>query len=312
MSHANSADTSLENLALQARPWLVKLVDDYKRGVDEARQVAVLPETALEIGIDREERAAKSALGRVFGGERQVEGIHGLLNDEPGVRAKKERLAKERLAYLEQVPQFHAMLLCIRQSALVRAWATLEAFMEDVWTETLDCAGKKTRQGAFSSIVSGKDMRTDSKPGDVQVSMEFLVKHDFNLQNKLGTVLADRCTFKTVGGITRAYQAAFGWMTNRAAPAFPDPNALRAVEWKRHAIVHRGGIIDAEYAKKARLATSLIGGPLELSTEVVVDDINVITIQGAKLLGQLLLWLEAVEPQVGSATSKSDESIDTV
>jgi hypothetical protein len=207
------------------------------------------------------------------------------------------------LADLENVPQIRSQLLWIRQAALVRAWASLEAFMEDAWTQTLDHAGPALRQGAFTAVARSRDLGANSTFGDMQVKLGLLARHDFNLQNKIGTVLAEKCSFKTVDGITRAYKAAFGWKKGMAIPAFPAPDDLRRVEWKRHAIVHRGGAIDSEYAQKASLDASLVGKPLELTTGAVVDDLNVITVQGGTLLKVLLLWLEEVEPAVGKVRS---------
>jgi hypothetical protein len=121
-------------------------------------------------------------------------------------------------------------------------------------------------------------------------------------------VLAEKFSFKTVDGTTAAYKAAFGWKAGTVAPAFPDPSALRAVEWKRHAIVHRGGTIDDEYARKAGLDASLLGTPLELDTNAVVDDINTVVVQGGHLLARLALWLEAVEPVSASFKKRGNLS----
>jgi hypothetical protein len=304
------ADTSPENLAFHARPWLVRLGEDYKRGVDEARQVALLPEVALTIAVDREAASAAGALDEFLGqrtnapgSKKLATGIHGLLKDKPEVRAEKERIAKARLADLENVPRIRSQLLWIRQAALVRAWASLEAFMGDAWTQTLDHAGTALRQGAFTAVARSRDLGDAPSFGDMQVKLGLLARHDFNLQNKIGTVLAEKCSFKTVDGITRAYKAAFGWKKGLSTPAFSKPDDLRRVEWKRHAIVHRGGAIDSEYAQKASLDASLVGEPLALTAEAVVDDINVIAVQGGTLFKLLLLWLEEVEPAVGKVPS---------
>lgn len=289
-------DKSPENLALQARPWLVRLAEDYKRGADDARLVAVLPDLVMTIGVDRENAAALGVIRDLLGMKDVASGIHGLNKDNPKVRAEKERIAKERMADLEKHPQIHAWLLWIRHAALVRAWASLEAFAEDAWTESLNRAGRSVRQGAFASVAKARDLNESSNLSGMQISVGFLAKYDFNLQDKIGTVLAEKFSFKTVDGITAAYKAAFGWKAGTVAPAFPDPTALRAVEWKRHAIVHRGGTIDDEYASKAGLDTSLLGTSLEVDTNAVVDDINTVVVQGAHLLGRLALWLETVEP----------------
>jgi hypothetical protein len=229
--------------------------------------------------------------------------------DRPEVRAEKERIAKARLADLESVPQIGSQLLWIRQAALVRAWASLEAFMEDVWTETLDHAGQALRQGAFTAVARSRDLGGGQNFSDMQVKIGLLARYDFNLQNKIGTVLAEKCSFKTVDGITRAYKAAFGWKEGQPTPAFPQPDDLRGVEWKRHAIVHRGGSIDLEYSQKANLDTSLVGKPLSLTAEAVVEDINTITVQGGMLFKALLLWLEEVDPVASEASSTTREGV---
>lgn len=304
----SAEDTSPDNRAFQSRPWLVRLGQDYKRGIEEAGEVVLLPEVAIAIGVDREQAAAAGAIAGLLGSTSATSGIHNLLKDKPEVRAEKERIAKSRLAELDQIPHVHSLLLWLRQAALVRAWASLEAFMEDVWTETLNLAGQEIRQGAFSSVAGSKDLNGSSNLSDMQVKVGFLARYDFNLQNKIGTVLAEKCSFKTVDGIGRAYATAFGWKQGHAAPAFPDPKALRKVELKRHAIVHRGGTIDIEYARKAGIDAALIGKPLELTIEAVVDDINIVLAQGGQLLRQLLLWLEAVEPVVASPPGQTQSA----
>ena len=67
-----TGDTSPENLAFQARPWLVRLGGDYKRGIEEAGQVALLPEVAITIGVDREQAAAVGAIGEFLGSSSEV------------------------------------------------------------------------------------------------------------------------------------------------------------------------------------------------------------------------------------------------
>lgn len=300
-------DVSAENRALQARPWLGAIADDFKRGIDEARQVAVLPRLVITIGVDREHSAAATSFEGFLGKfTPQPAAIHSLLKNDPEVRAEKEKLAKARLADLEAVPQFHAWLRWIRQAALVRAWASLEALAEDMWTGALNRAGRKIRTGAFSAVLKSKELHPSTNLSDAHVRLSVLAQFDFNLQDKIGTVLAERCSFKTVDGIARAFRTAFGWSSTDKTPSFPDPVPLRRVEWKRHAIVHRGGAIDEEYAGKAGLADDQIGAPLELDTDTVIDDINVIVFQGGMLLGGLALWLEGIEPVVTPGTQSKD------
>jgi hypothetical protein len=276
------------------------------RGVDEARQVALLPEVVVTKSVEREAASAIAAVEQIVAQtplppEVKAAVAAQLRNAaaQPGVRMDQGLLVKARLADLDNVPQIRSWLLWIRQAALVRAWASLEAFMEDVWIETLNRSGREIRQGAFSALARSKDLDGSSNFAEAQLKIGLLAKYDFNLQNKLGTVLSEKCSFKTVDGIGKAYKVAFGWKAGW--PAFPDPAALRRVEWKRHAIVHRGGMIDSEYASKADLDESVVGKPLELTSEAAVADINTIQVQGGKLISGLLLWLEAVEPAVANA-----------
>lgn len=301
-------DNSPENRAFQARPWLVKLAEDYMRGVDEARQVALLPEVVVTKSVEREAASAIAAVEQIVAQTPLPPEVKAAVAAQlrsaaaqPGVRADQELLAKARLEDLDNVPQIRSWLLWIRQAALVRAWASLEAFMEDVWIETLNRAGREIRQGAFSAVAKSKELDGSSNFAEAQLKIGLLAKYDFNLQNKLGTVLSEKCSFKTVDGIGRAYKVAFGWKADRPTPAFPDPVALRRVEWKRHAIVHRGGMVDSEYAGKANLDDSVVGTPLALTSEGAVADINTIQVQGGKLISGLLLWLEDVEPAIAPA-----------
>jgi hypothetical protein len=296
------------DVALRARPWLASLAEDFRRGMEHARRSAITHDLVTSIGLEREFASVgavvNEVLGRIPNLPDQIRAslvkTAGEFEKVPGVKAEKERLARARLAELEANPATQPVLLWIRQAGLVRAWASLEALAEDMWTESLNRAGPGFRQGAFTSVLRAPDVEDSANLSGKQIQMSVLAKHGFNLSDKLGLVLAPKCSFKTVDGITNAFKAAFGWKKGTPPPSFPNSDELRRVEWKRHVIVHRGGTIDAAYVQSAGLPDEEVGKPLEIGPDAIFDDINLVQSQGGRLLGRLALWLDAVEP-IGSA-----------
>ena len=96
------------------------------------------------------------------------------------------------------------------------------------------------------------------------ISVGFLARHGFDLRNKLGSVLKPKFGFTSVSGILKAYQAAFGKISD--IEDVLNDSKLSDLETTRNLIVHRPGLVDDEF--KNRTGTTLkIGDPLIVSRE---------------------------------------------
>ncbi len=223
-----------------------------------------------------------------------------------GLSTKLEEIHSSLRGLLANSEGLGPMWRYIMQSGLVRAWAALEAMAEDLWTGALDRAGRRLRQEAFGSVnrATGDGQGIGRRTIDIAI----FAKHDFNLRDKLGTVLAPKVSFKTVDGISSAYKAAFGFDQKHPAPTFLDRKSLEPIEAMRHVIVHRGGVMDAQYAAKVRLDASMIGRPLDFKRETLDQAVGVVASQGLYLLMQTAVWLQTMDPVEPPEESAPPES----
>ena len=291
-----------QSASLNARLWLGQMSVDFQQGLNVAAFTAITLDAVIDQAIESEAIAANAAAETVLTRLRPhlppkftaTLPSHEELAQKPEIKKQREESFRKRLADAEADEHSGPLWLYIRQAGILRAWASLEALAEDIWVQSLNRAGKRFRQQAFQKVTA----TGESIPGlgNGQIDVSFLAKHDFNLSTSIGTILARKFSFKTVDGIVKAFKAAFGWDKNNPAPTFPDPVGLSAVEAKRHVIAHRGGIIDLEYATKAGLDQSEVGKPLRLDGESAVNDINLVLVQGAQLLGQTAVWLDKADP----------------
>jgi len=295
--------TEEQAAAIEARPWLGELTRDFYLGIETAQYIAITLDTVIDRTMRSEAIAMEEAIQTILvqlkpylrpNVNATFPTLEALAND-PAIKKQREENFRERLSEAENDPHASRLWLFIRQTGILRAWASLEALTEDLWVQSLNRAGRQFRQQAFQRVSAAPG---NEIPGLArkQIDISLLAQHDFNLSQVIGTVLAGKFTFGKVEAMEDAFKTAFGWDKHNPPPSFPDPKALRAIEDKRHVIAHRGGIIDAEYAGKAGLNASEIGKPLQLDGETAVNEINIVLAQGAQLLGQTAVWLNKIDP----------------
>src|SRR4051794_38769356 len=87
----------------------------------------------------------------------------------------------------------------------------------------------------------------------------------------MGTILKSRFSFTTLEGIRDAYRVAFSEDDDRVRAACGD-RALFRLSCVRNVLVHRGGVVDAEFARKMRnepiISGVSEGQPLPIDGEV--------------------------------------------
>jgi hypothetical protein len=141
--------------------------------------------------------------------------------------------------------------------------------MKDLWETTLNIAGRRVIKDVLKNISKEKGGSDKGLLVGKSITLDYLAKFDYNLSNKLGTVLINKFDFNSLSGIKGAYSSAFPKSTtikNSLAN-----KALIKVEAKRNVIAHRSGLIDAEYCKKTGTNESKIGKSLDISSRVVED-----------------------------------------
>ncbi len=175
----------------------------------------------------------------------------------------------------------HALLL----AAVSATWTSFEAVTSDAWELVLNSRPSILAKNVFRQLdQSDPNDRVTQK----QIGLGILAKYDFNVRDKLGTILRTKFDFTSVTTIRRAYSSVFGKLEElEAALAEPELSTLEAT---RHLVVHRGGLVDAEYKRRSKSSLAL-GTALPLDAATVSSWANAVIDSSCKLLVFLDDWL---------------------
>lgn len=152
-------------------------------------------------------------------------------------------------------PDVERQLQILLQSALVRTWAALEAFSSDLWQDILDEPTLFRRVVDLDRVLETKPDREPEGLTNKAISFQSIMRHDFNLQGKMGTILREKFDFTSVKGINKAYAAAF---KAEPSPQLSAGRELRKIELTRHVIVHRAGKPDDKFRSQFNVGTTLL------------------------------------------------------
>jgi hypothetical protein len=107
-----------------------------------------------------------------------------------------------------------------------------------------------------------------------QIQISLLSKYDFNIKNRIGTILHSKFDFTSCSGIYDAYTKAFKQIENLD---FLKSDNLRLLELSRNLIVHRTGRIDEEYLKLTKRTDINIGDTIDFNFEILAEFSNTTT-----------------------------------
>jgi hypothetical protein len=160
---------------------------------------------------------------------------------------------------LRQRWTFESSLRSLLLSGISAVWTAFECLAIDMWVAVLNEKLFPFGRDALSAVSpSEAELGISGK----QVSVGLLGKYGFDLRDKMGSVLRAKFDFTGVGGIKKAYSAAFGRADTLSS--ILGSQKLAELEATRHLIVHRAAVVDEDY--KSRVDSSLsIGAPLPLS-----------------------------------------------
>jgi len=147
---------------------------------------------------------------------------------------------------------FFAGIEGVLQAYLVQAHSAFETFVGDVWEAAVnvhpailaDMTGKaRTRKGDNAERGADEDPKSEKS-----ISLELLRIHSYDVSKSMGTLIrrAGHARFGTLSGIRQAYERAFRKDSDSIIEALNDPS-LDVIAAVRNNIIHRGGIIDANY-----------------------------------------------------------------
>jgi hypothetical protein len=147
-------------------------------------------------------------------------------------------------------------------SQIVGTWTAFETLAADLWEAALnahpsvlaDLSGKaKTRYVLDRSEVAGSLEPAAPEPPESEkvVKLSWLQRTGYDISHKMGTIHRDRFSFDRLSGIRQAYAAAFSKHYTDIDRWLGD-GSLDAVSQVRNVVVHRAGIADPEYTKRAK------------------------------------------------------------
>ena len=211
-------------------------------------------------------------------------------------------------------------------SLVTGTWTAFEVLARDLWEAALnahpaglaDLTGRRNRIGKLSGEKRAKsedqesDMSADKLPGDETTirlhDIRELTHGDYDIRNRMGSLLIGRFKFTTLRGIREAYSVAFSEQEKRARTTRIDDalaaQSLDALNMVRNLIVHKAGIADAEYEARARncpLAPQLRAGKaMSFDGEVCQALIVPVVSTGIELVKAIDTWLSLTNPAPAS------------
>ena len=171
-----------------------------------------------------------------------------------------EALIRDTLVFLESLRTDGAVIAAANDLILqgvVLCWGAFEVFARDCFIAHLNA--RPSRSLALLGDPVAKRRFELSK-----VSLETLATHNFNLSERMGTLLAQQQDLSDVYSVKSVYQALFP-DERRLSDTLTDSD-LRLLSLRRNLIVHQCGVIDETYAAAANCCQQ-VGDRLKLSPD---------------------------------------------
>jgi hypothetical protein len=192
-------------------------------------------------------------------------------------------------------------------SCVTGTWTAFETMAGDLWEAALnihpsglaELKGKRKRLfkgGALEDEPpSSDDEESDDTHSIKSVPLSEIMRHGYRIEHRMGSVLRTRRRFDHLAGIREAYALAF---PNKAEEIdkllkYDGLDALNAV---RNLLVHRSGIVDRTYERKARILqipTAPVGSEIFLDGEIIKEMMTATVIRSFKLITEVDAWINA-------------------
>jgi hypothetical protein len=187
---------------------------------------------------------------------------------DKAIRDSKESFSK--IIELYDLSQPYKSLL---YAGIVFTWCSFEVCMKDLWETALNIGNKLVIKTTLKNITKIDRINDFYGIKGKYINLEYLAQHNYNISDKLGSVLSNKFDFSSVSGIKEAYSCAFPRSTTIKDAL--ENKELAQLEARRHVIVHKAGIIDDAFRKKTATSKKLIGNKLELSDKELSEFGNV-------------------------------------
>lgn len=162
---------------------------------------------------------------------------------------------RENNPYIENAIRIQAL------NSLVNIWTIFESSTKDIWIHLLNCHQDKF----LANILEAKGNEEAEGVSGKYISIGYLGKYGFNINNKLGNILAPKFDFTSCSGIKKAFLDLDKKKKNEME--FLNDSDLFNLEVTRNLIVHNAGIIDEIYLNRTRLSNQTIGQKIDINVE---------------------------------------------
>lgn len=159
-------------------------------------------------------------------------------------------------------------------AGIVFTWCSFEVCMKDLWETALNIGNKLVVKTTLKNIINVDKISNFYGIQGKYINLEYLAQYNYNVSNKLGSVLVNKFDFSSVYGIKDAYLCAFP--RSATIKEALENKELAQLEARRHIIVHKAGVVDDAFCKKTGISKTRIGNKLELSDEELSNFGNVV------------------------------------
>jgi hypothetical protein len=192
----------------------------------------------------------------------------------------------------------HGGIEAMLASFITGAWTAFEALAADLWETALNTHPQKLAE------LSGKTsrLRKTSQPtrpaskddSERSIPLSFIQRHNFQISDKMGTLLKPKVEFARLAGIRAAYVQAFSEDYAQIDSIIAD-DCLDALSVVRNLLVHKAGLADDEYVRRAQnlsVPKLKVGTLIRLDGDTAVSLIKPVFDIGKKLVAAVDSWLE--------------------
>lgn len=160
------------------------------------------------------------------------------------------------------------------QQGIILTWSAFEVLCRDAFELELNLYPSK-------AALLAQNLTTRKRFEFEKVSLDILIKHEFDLSAKMGTYLVSRRDFSDLPTIKSVYLVLFA-SSDELASHLNHPE-LWLLYQRRHLFVHRRGIVDQNYLDNTSDATPL-GSTLEVSPKDFEEQFQRVLETGETLL----------------------------
>jgi len=185
----------------------------------------------------------------------------------------------------------------ILSAMIVGTWTAVETLVSDLWRTALNVHPVKLAAlaGKWHKPPKDTNIEDEAEPSDKRtIRLEELGKRGYDLSKEMGTVLRGRYKWGVLESVRNAYGEAFSSKFDGIITAIEHPS-LDAMSATRNVLVHKAGVVDAEFLKKNRawpgFANAEIGKSLQLNGIVVRDLIIPVHENAINLTNAVGAWL---------------------